>query len=238
MRNPEQLPESLVISLGRVMSSESKKADQKRITEIAALCKELDEAGIIIDFVCGGGMTARANIEYFKSRGVKDSKALDRVGIAATHTNTVILTHFLRKQGLKVNCLLSESSQDTEAKIFTTGGNEPGHTTDYIAVQQAIERGVKTIINLTDGPIWERDEKDEPDETKPIKTMTWHQYQDMFNIEYSSGMRTPWCPKATKAAQEANLTVVVLDGRDINNLRKYLAGEEFDGTIIRPDEEA
>lgn len=49
------------------------------------------------------------------------------------------------------------------------------------------------------------------------------------------GISTPFDPEAAKEAQKNNITVVILDGNNLVNLRNYFEGKCFEGTVITPD---
>lgn len=241
MGSPEKTPaeQRLAISLsGSLISPEAGRVDQKYLHQFTTLSAELVSQGYSLIIVCGGGETARANIQYAQEQEVlkiDTEEELDRIGIQATHLNAVVLTHFLKERGLKTSCLLQSKLPSTKADILTTGGDKPGHTTDFVIVQLAIEQGIDTLLNLTDGPIYDRKPNGQPDGEKPIKTMTWEKYQEMFPFKHEPGINIPFDPVAAQAALDANLTVVVLDGTNLDNLRSYLEGKDFAGTIIKPE---
>jgi uridylate kinase len=45
-------------------------------------------------------------------------------------------------------------------------------------------------------------------------------------------MNAPFDPVASKAAQELDLNVIVADGRNLDNLKNILDGDEYVGTLI------
>jgi uridylate kinase len=47
------------------------------------------------------------------------------------------------------------------------------------------------------------------------------------------GRNIPFDPVASKLAQKNNINVVILNGNKVDNLKKYLVGDKFKGTVIR-----
>jgi len=227
-------PEVAISLGGNLINPEAGRVNKEYLHQFATLSSELVNRGYSLIIACGGGATARANIEYGrKVLRIQAAEELDRIGIEATHLNTVALTHFLQEKGLKVSCLLESKILAEEADILTTGGDKPGHTTDFVTVKMAIEQGVKTpILNLTNGPVYERRPDGQPDFEKPVKKMTWEEYQQMFPLEHEPGINVPFDSVPSQLAKEHQKTVVILDGRDLDNVRKYLVGENVIGTII------
>lgn len=231
--------ERLAISLGgSLINPEAGKINKEYINDFADLLTELIKSGLNpIIIGSGGGEEARQRIR--KAREVlkiESSKELDQIAIKVTHIHARYLVWVLKSKGLKAQYLPTPEIPREKAEIFITGGDKPGHTTDFVTVKIAVDQEIDTIFNLTDGPIYQRNVYGQPDFEKPIPEMTWKEYQRMFPFEHEPGINLPVDPVAAQLAKEHHKTVVNLDGSNLNNVRKYLEGEEFDGTIIRPDE--
>lgn len=54
----------------------------------------------------------------------------------------------------------------------------------------------------------------------------------LFPNEWIPGRNIPFDPIASCEAQNSGLEVVILNGKDLNNLRNYLDNKPFKGTII------
>ena len=56
----------------------------------------------------------------------------------------------------------------------------------------------------------------------------------MVGYEWKPGLNAPFDPIASGLAEEAGLSVICADGRNISNTIAILKDEEFEGTVIRP----
>jgi uridylate kinase len=55
----------------------------------------------------------------------------------------------------------------------------------------------------------------------------------MAGERWIPGMNLPFDPIASKLADQFNVTVKILNGKNLDNLAKALDGEAFKGTIIQ-----
>jgi uridylate kinase len=90
------------------------------------------------------------------------------------------------------------------------------------------------MINLSNiDYIYDKDPKQFP-EAKPLSTITWEECQKLVGTEWKPGMNAPFDPIAAKLAKELNLTAIVTNGNDFDNLENIIEGRQFKGTIIQP----
>lgn len=234
MGNPEQ---QIALSFsGRLFGCREEPFNPQKKKECVTLVAELVQKEYRVFIACGGGTRSRNAIKSARERGVHDPDELDKHGIKATQVHARYLALVLKEAGLHTQWLrTSHHKQNHDAIIFTIGGDEPGHTTDYLAVKTAIENGIPQVINFTDGPVYERGPDGNLDHNQPIKQMTFENYLKMFPLKHEPGLNAPFEPQAALLAKEAGLTVVVLDENNLNNLPQYLSGEDFTGTVILPD---
>ena len=109
---------------------------------------------------------------------------------------------------------------------------KPGHSTDYDAILAAKSVGAKKIINLSNiDYVYDSDPKINPN-AKKIEKISWAEYRKLIPADWTSGLNTPFDPIASKMAEEEGIEVVIMNGKPIDNLAKYLSGEKFLGTII------
>jgi len=125
---------------------------------------------------------------------------------------------------------------DFKEKILVAAGWKPGWSTDYDAVEIAVKFGAKTVINLSNITYaYDSDPKENPD-AKPLKRVGWKQFRGIVGDTWMPGLNKPFDPVASRIAQKHDLNVVIMDGKNIDNLHSYLQGEDFVGTVIHPDE--
>jgi uridylate kinase len=58
----------------------------------------------------------------------------------------------------------------------------------------------------------------------------------MIPRKWSPGAHAPVDPVAAQFSDEHHLSAVIVNGRDLTNLRHLLEGKKFNGTVISKDE--
>lgn len=189
--------------------------------------------------VTGGGYTAR---EYIQSAGkvtrvAKDDQ--DWLGIHATRMNAhLIKTIFREYAHPKIN--KNPRTKENVSKHFSKGekimvaaGWRPGWSTDYVSTILAQRLKVKTIINLSNiNYVCDKDPRIFKN-TKPIKETSWKNFRHIVGDKWDPGLNAPFDPIASKLADSLKLEVIIVNGRNLNNLKKCLDEKKFQGTVIR-----
>ena len=57
-------------------------------------------------------------------------------------------------------------------------------------------------------------------------------YLEIIENDWKPGMNTPFDPVASKKARDLGISVFVLKGTDLYNLKQAIKGQKFNGTII------
>jgi hypothetical protein len=92
--------------------------------------------------------------------------------------------------------------------------------------------GVTKIVNMSNiDMVYEKDPKKFPD-AKPIKEASWSEFRELVGDKWIPGMNAPFDPIAAKNSQELELTTVIVNGKNLDNLQNYMDGKEFVGTVI------
>jgi len=210
--------------------------DHSRLYKYAQDIKEIQEAGIEVAIVIGGG-----NI----FRGVQDvNGAIDRVqgdymGMLATVINSMALQSALEGAGVKTR-LLSAIKMEQIAEpfikrravrhlekgrvvIFGAGTGNPYFTTDTAAALRAVEINAEVILKGTrvDG-IYTADPEKDPNAVK---------YDSVTFKEVMAKGLDVMDMTAFTLCHENDLPIIVFDMNEPGNLRKVLVGEEI-GTIV------
>jgi uridylate kinase len=188
--------------------------------------------------VIGGGNPARVFQETYRSVLGKETElnpdynAQDWIGIMATRLNAQL-----------IKALFSEYCHDEvvtdptviktmKGRVLVGAGWKPGFSTDYDAVLLAHAFGAKRVLNLSNiEKVYTADPKKDP-QAKPLDRISWTDYRKMCGDTWTPGMNAPFDPVASKAAQELDLNVIVADGRNLENLKNILDGDEYVGTLI------
>ncbi|MCL2765016.1 MAG: UMP kinase [Treponema sp.] len=186
-------------------------------------------------FVVGGGGPARSwQSAYRKVMEDKESKneEADWIGITATRLNAQL-----------VKAVMSEwCSQDVvtnpmevgplTSHVLIAAGWKPGFSTDYIAVQLAERFGADMVINLSNiEKVYTADPKKDPT-ARPLDKISWAEFRSMVGDDWVPGKNVPFDPIASRHAEKIGLKVICAGGKDLENIRKILKGEDFTGTTI------
>jgi uridylate kinase len=185
--------------------------------------------------IVGGGSTARTYQAAARQLAPDaDADALDEIGIAATRVNAQVLRAVFGD--LCADPLVEDPTTVTSiaGRVLVGGGWKPGFSTDNVTVHLAESLGAKTLINLSNiRRIHTADPKVDPD-ARPLDSVSWAELREIVGDEWIPGKNTPFDPVATRRAAELEMTVISADGRDLENLRQLLNGEQFVGTTIHP----
>ena len=122
---------------------------------------------------------------------------------------------------------------ETNCPVLVGGGWKPGNSSDLAAIHSAISVGAEKVINLSNiDYAYDKDPNKFPDAVK-IEKSSWADFRAILPKEWGPGLSAPFDPIAAKRADEAGLEVAIMNGKNIENLKNYLEGKEFLGTVIK-----
>jgi uridylate kinase len=223
--------ETVVISLGGSLIVPDN-IDINFLKDFKELILSQVEKGKKFVIVTGGGKICRRYNDAVKQISDVSNTDLDWLGIASLKLNAELIRVIFNEQAEEK--VISNISQDFsfDKPIVVGSAYEPGHSTDWDTVQGAKRIGAKKIINLCDiDYVYDSDPKKNPN-AKKIKKISWKEYRKLIPSEWNPGLNSPFDPVASKIAEESGIEVIIMNGKPINNLRKCLNGEKFQGTII------
>jgi len=187
-------------------------------------------------FVVGGGGPARLYQNAYRdifNNNIKNEEA-DWIGIMATRLNAQLIKAVMSdycSQDVVTNPL--EVSPLT-GHVLVAAGWKPGFSTDYDAVLLAERFGAEMVINLSNiEKVYTADPRTDSN-AKPIDKITWADFRAMVGDEWVPGKNVPFDPIASRHAEKIGLKVICAAGKNIDNLKKILNGEDFFGTTIEP----
>lgn len=187
--------------------------------------------------VVGGGTIAR----HYRDAGRSvvghelSPDDLDWLGIHATKMNAHLIRTIFRDIAHQYVLKHYEIIRKVTEPVVVGSGWKPGWSTDFCATLMAEDYRVSEIINMSNiKTAYDKDPKKHKD-ARPIKETTWSEFRNIVGDTWTPGLNVPFDPIASKRAQELGLKVVILDGKDLPNLRKHLRGGKFVGTVINPD---
>jgi uridylate kinase len=211
--------------------------DSSLLTEYASQINEIQNLGVQVGIVIGGGNIFRG------IQGVNtgfDRVSGDYMGMLATVINGLALQTFIRNYGGKARVLsavemLPVAERYTRtltshlllqgyAVIFTFGTGNPFFTTDTAAALRGVEMNAEVLLKGTrvDG-VYDADPEKEKN-AKKFEELT-------FDEAYSRGLKIMDLTAFTMC-KENNLPVIVFNMNKKGNLLQAIMGEKT-GTLIR-----
>ncbi|HAS80739.1 MAG: hypothetical protein UR25_C0003G0059 [Candidatus Nomurabacteria bacterium GW2011_GWE1_32_28] len=182
--------------------------------------------------ITGGGKICRKYQEVAKEISEPSSDDLDWIGIASLRLNAQLLRVIFREYTHPKIIKDPMESLVFDKPIVVGSANKPGHSTDWDAVVIAKNVGAKKIINLSNTDyVYDSDPKIDPN-AKKIEKISWTEYRKLIPEEWNPGLNSPFDPIASQLAEKEGMEVVIMNGKPLDNLAKYLNGEEFNGTTI------
>lgn len=184
--------------------------------------------------VCGGGALARKYIESAKLLGQDKENELDWVGIASTRQNAELVRVMFGDSAFEKIIFDPDLVPNTDKGVLVGGGWKPGNSSDLASVHMAKSLNAKNLINLSNIDfVYNKDPKQFPDAEK-IEKISWSDFRKILPApeNWKAGMSAPFDPVAAREAETLGLEVSILNGKNIENLAKYLSDEEFIGTKI------
>ncbi|MFH1832920.1 MAG: UMP kinase [Candidatus Levyibacteriota bacterium] len=182
----------------------------------------------------GGGLLSR----HYRDAGAEvtgqelSKEDLDWLGIHATRLNAHLFRTIFRDLAHPVIIHDYEYIQKPTKPIVIAAGWKPGWSTDYDAVVLAQDYNIKTIIKMSNVDyVYDKDPNVDSG-AKPYKKISWQVYQEMVGTVWTPGEHTPFDPVAAKLASELSLKVFYVNGKNLENAKKAMDGQEFVGTVI------
>ena len=219
--------ELVVLSLGGSLICPDK-VDVEYLKAFKVLVHEEEKKFII---VCGGGKVCREYLDKATELGITENKARDLIGIRSTQFNAQLVHSMLNDSILKDIHIDYDKEVEFE-KYLIGAGFYPGTSSDFDAVMFAVNYGAKRVINLSNiDYVYTADPKKDPDAIK-IETTTWKDYLDLVGTEWKAGSNYPFDPIASQKCQEHGIKVVILNGKNLENLKNCIQNKEYIGTTI------
>ncbi len=226
----------LKLSGEALMGNKNYGIDEVRLTEYAIQIKEIQDKGIEVGIVIGGGNIFRgmsgAQDGFNRQQG-------DYMGMLATVINGLAIQGALEKIGGKATVYTAiemspvgvrfskrkvmKSFENDEVAIFVFGTGNPYFTTDTASVLKALEIDAEVLLKGTrvDG-VYTADPEKDPSARKYDKLT--------FEEAYSKGLKIMDLTAFTMC-MENKLPVVVFDMNTIGNLNRLIDGKSI-GTLI------
>lgn len=222
----------IVISLGGSIILPDQ-LDISFIKKFISLINNYVKKGHKFIIITGGGKICRDyNYSLEQIVNPKDED-LDWMGIAVTRLNAEFIRIAFGVLAYEKVLLDPEVIPNTDKPIIIGGGWKPGNSSDLAAVRVAKEVKALKLVNLSNIDFaYNKDPKIFPDAKKIIKT-SWKEFRKILPEGWTPGVNSPFDPIAAKEAQGLGLELVIMNGRNIENLKSYLDGKDFLGTTVK-----
>lgn len=220
---------------GEALADESRHGfDFEKINSICAAIKELNDMGVEVGLVVGGG-----NFWRGRSGGSMDRTRADHIGMCATVMNSLALADSLEQLDVPVRVQTAvEMKQFAELYIrnravrhlekgrvciFGAGTGNPFFSTDTCAALRAAEIKAEVILKATnvDG-VYDKDPKRFPDATK---------YDTVSHTEILEKDLKVMDSTAASLCRDNKIKILVFNLNDPTNIVKAVCGEKI-GTLV------
>ncbi|MGC9968373.1 MAG: UMP kinase [Minisyncoccia bacterium] len=192
--------------------------------------------GVKFVLVIGGGNLARRFQDAAAKVAPVTSDDRDWIGIHATRLNGHLVRTIFRKVADPVMIDARHKLPRLMYPVTVAAGWRPGWSTDYVAAVLAHDFGAGEYV-VAGKPAFVYDKNpDEYRDARPHHALSWKKYRAMIPKKWMPGAHAPVDPIAAKFSDEHRLSAVIIDGRNLANLKRYLEGKRFDGTVISKDE--
>lgn len=227
---------TIVLSLGGSVLVPS--LESNNISRYAAVLREIAQHCRVF-VVIGGGGEARRYIGVARSLGI-DEASSDELGIQVTRINAALLAGAIHDTAYPaVATSYQEAKQFGESgKIVVMGGITPAQTTDAVSAVLAEYVHADVLVNATsvDG-IYSADPKTDPSARRYDALTPEELIAIIAGDRLHAGSNAVIDIVAAKVIQRSSISLVVLDGRDPENVKNALLGKTFRGSVVNPDKQ-
>ncbi|MFZ1655149.1 MAG: UMP kinase [Candidatus Moraniibacteriota bacterium] len=232
---PSSTKELIIISLGgSLLVPES--IDDVFVASFKKFIVSHIKKGYRFILVTGGGKTARNYIESAATVTKINDEDKDWLGIHATRMNAHLVRTIFREYAhprINTNPHDLEDFYRASEPILVAAGWRPGFSTDFDAVVLGKYLGVKRIINLSNiERVYDKDPRTHSD-ARSFDSLHWKEFRKIVGSKWNPGMNVPFDPIASAMAEKEEMEVAIMNGGDLDNVTRYIAGKKFVGTLIK-----
>ncbi|MBI5135566.1 hypothetical protein HZA86_05040 [Candidatus Uhrbacteria bacterium] len=186
--------------------------------------------------VTGGGGPSRSYAKAALALNPK-AKEVDRhwIGIAATKLNAEFFRVLFSPYSHPAVLGDPTVRVNLDHPVAIAAGWLPGHSTDKDAVVLGKTYHAKRIFNLTNVDYVYSGDPRYDKHAVAYPELTWKQYKKILGMKtFKPSAHAPFDPVAAAFAQRHGLTVTVMDGGKLANLKNALEGKAFAATTLHP----
>jgi len=221
---------SIVVSVGGsvLLSDDATESYLKDFVHLFSVLSKKQRIYLVV----GGGKPAREYIQRGRKIGLLE-RDLDTLGILLTRVNATMLTKLFSDANKKIPCSIDEAINHNEP-IVIMGGTVPGHSTDFVGAELAAKLGADSFIIATnvDG-IFDKDPNKYSDAVM-IPEINIESLLSTYGSSWdAAGSNVAVDGPALQKIADHQIKTVVLNGKNLLNLKKYFYNKSFVGTKIK-----
>jgi uridylate kinase len=225
----------IVISLGGSVLVPT--LEENRISRYVRIISRIAEVNRVF-IVTGGGGEARRYITAAAALGV-DQGTADEIGISVTRLNALLLNAALGDRAYpRIATDQTEALEFAQSgKVVVMGGVTPAQTTDAVSAVLAERVGADLLINATsvDG-VYSADPRIDPNAVRYAHITPGDLLEIVKRDRLDAGSNSVMDMVAVKVVVRSSIPLIVLDGRDPENLLQAVITGRFAGTTVSVDE--
>ena len=181
----------------------------------------------------GGGKTCRNYQAALKNIAQPPPEDLDWIGLYINNFHAKLLRLIFKDFAeAKIANNPNKKFHFSKPILIGSGGWKPGRSSDDFSVRLAKIYKAKTVINLSNIDfVYDKDPR-KFKTAKKIKSISWNNFLKIIGTRWQPGENIPFDPTAAKFAQKYGLKVIIVNGKNLTNLKRILNNKAFQGTTI------
>jgi len=196
------------------------------------LLEEEVKSGKEFVVITGGGKTARRYQAAGKEIANLHKDQVDWIGVYSLTLNAEFVRILFGDLAHEKVAKNPNDLKDVRKPIVIGGAEGIGCSTDYDAVLFAEATGAHRLVNLSNIDfVYDKDPKKYPD-AKKIEKISWPDFRKIIPEKWEPGLNSPFDPVAAREAEKLSLEVAIMNGKNLENLKNYLDGKTFVGSVI------
>jgi uridylate kinase len=208
-----------------------KELDEGYVERFSKFALELAQKNSLV-IVVGGGKKARKAIAEARKKGANEVEC-DYEGIEASRYNASVISQAMGIEPQVPESLIQARQILATEGIVLMGGTEPGHSTDAVAALMAEYIDADLLLKVTDvDGIYDKDPQKFKGAKRFDKLAASELERMVKELSQDAGKYELMDLLGVKVVQRSKIKMIVLDGRDIENMKKAIEGKKFVGTAV------
>lgn len=184
--------------------------------------------------VVGGGATCRVYQNALTEVVRLPNRELHWLGVYSTWFNAEFVKLLFAGKYVYKDVIKNPTDKLIINKpIIIAAGWKPGFSTDTDSILLAKQFGAKEVINLSNiDYVFDKDPNKFAN-AKKIEKINWKDFRkNIVGYKWLPGKNSPFDPIASGLAKKLGLKVIIMNGRNLTEVKNALEGKKFKGTLI------